>query len=95
MSWALSPELYAGWTLDRASVSSQGLSPSGMTVEEFQERAVAENGIFVVREGEGGNREVGGETKYYHDAGGLLALGPVDLDVRGQTYSQSKRAELC
>lgn len=36
----LSPKIYAGSTLAKANVSGQSLSPSEMTVEEFQENAI-------------------------------------------------------
>ena len=50
----LSRQMYADSSLVRANVSSNKLSPSGMSVEEFRTKAVEENGLFVVRE-----REVG------------------------------------
>ena len=46
----LSRKMYADSSLVRANVSGHNLSPSGMTVEEFREKAVEENGLFIVRE---------------------------------------------
>ena len=46
----LSPNMYADSTLVKANVCDNGLYPSKMTVEEFQEKAVEENGLFVVKE---------------------------------------------
>ena len=46
----LSRQVYADSSLVRANVSSSWLSPSGMSVEEFKEKAVEENGLFVLRE---------------------------------------------
>ncbi len=42
----LSPEMYADASLVKANGSSFGMVPSGMTVAEFQELAVEENGLF-------------------------------------------------
>jgi hypothetical protein len=38
----LSPKMYADSTLVKVNVSSHGLSPSEMTAQEFQEKALAE-----------------------------------------------------
>jgi transposase len=79
----LSPKMYADSTLVKANVRDNGLSPSEWTVEEFQEKAVKENGLFVVKEAK---RDEGGliqeETKYYQDARGWIPLNPADLDAR-------------
>jgi transposase len=92
----LSPKMYADSTLVKANVCGRELFPSGMTVEEFQEKAVKENGLFIVKEikrGEGGLlRE---ETKYYQDARGRVPLSPVDLDARWRTHCHSEPTKLC
>jgi len=92
----LSPKMYADSTLVRANVSSYGLSRSEMTVEEFQEKAVKDNGLFVVKEV---RRDEGGliqeEPKYYQDARGRIPLNPVDLDARWRTHSHSEPTKLC
>ena len=46
----LSRQMYADSSLVRANVSGRNLSRSGMSVEEFKEKAVEENGLFVLRE---------------------------------------------
>jgi transposase len=92
----LSPKMYADSTLVKANVSGHGLSPSEMTVEEFQEKAVKENGLFVVKEvkiDEGGL--VQEETRYYQDAKGRVPLSPVDLDARWRTHCHSEPTKLC
>jgi transposase len=92
----LSPKMYADSTLVKADVSSQNLPPSEMTVKEFQEKAIQENGLFVVREiGNKDDANTKGQAKYYQDCRGQLALSPVDLDARWLTHSSSKPAELC
>jgi transposase len=62
----LSPKMYADSTLVKANVCDNGLYTSHMTVYEFQEKAVEENGLFAVKEvkrDEDGS--VQEETKYY------------------------------
>ena len=44
----LSPELYVDSSMVKANVNSYGLSRTGMTVEEFQQQAIKENGLFVI-----------------------------------------------
>ncbi len=82
----LSRQMYADSSLVRANVSSRKLSPSGMSVEEFKEKAVEENGLFALREREvdedGGERE---NVSYYQDPKGRLELSPVDTDARWRT----------
>lgn len=46
----LFPRMYADSTLVKANVSGQRLSPSEMTVEEFQKKTIHENSLFVVKE---------------------------------------------
>ena len=87
----LSPKMYVDSTLVKANVSSQGLSPSEMTEEEFQEKAIRENDIFVVSEVEGGEDEpLREEGKYYQDPKGRLPLSTVNPDARLLTYSPSR-----
>jgi IS5 family transposase len=92
----LSPKMYADSTLVKANVCDNGLYPSEMTVEEFQGKAVEENGLFVakrVKRDEGGS--VHEETRYYQDARGRMPLSPVDLDARWRTHSHRKPIKLC
>ena len=92
----LSPKMYADSTLVKANVSGQSLSPSEMTVEEFQEKAIQENGLFVVKETDDKEDATTKEqVKYYQDRQGWLPLSPVDPDARWRTHSSSKPAELC
>jgi transposase len=92
----LSPKMYADSTLVKANVDGRSLSPSEMTVEEFQEKAVQENGIFVVRETSNERSDTTNEqVKYYQDRRGRLPLSSVDPDARWRTHSLSKPAELC
>ncbi len=92
----LSPKMYADSTLVKANVSSQGLSPSEMTVDEFQEKAIRENDIFAIKEvKEDQDEPLQEEVKYYQDAKGRLPLSPVDPDARWRTHSHSKPPELC
>ena len=55
----LSPEMYADSSVVKANVHSHQLSRSGLTVAEFRERAIEENGLFVL--GESGVDENGVE----------------------------------
>jgi transposase len=91
----LSPRLYADASLVQANVGSHGLSPSGMTVTDFQARAVQENGLFVVRGQDDATTEVGDQesTRYFQDPKGHLQVSPVDPDARWRTYG-GKRPDL-
>ena len=78
--------MYADSSLVKANVSSHRLSRIGLTVEEFREQAIEENGLLVLNESgldEGGvARE---ETRYFQDSKGLLPLSSVDTDARWRT----------
>ena len=95
-SGLLSPKMYADSTLVKANVCDRELFPSGMTVEEFQEKAVKENGLFMIKElkrdGDGSVQEA---TKYYQDARGRVPLSPVDLDARWRTHCHTEPTRLC
>jgi transposase len=92
----LSPEMYADSTLVKANVNSQNLSSSEMTVEEFQQKAIQENGLFVVKVTDNKDDDTTkGQVKYYQDCRGRLPLNPADPDARWLTHSLSKPAELC
>ena len=58
---------------------------------EFRERAIEENGLFVLNEsktdGNGAERE---ETRYFQDSKGHLPLSPVDTDARWRTSRPGK-----
>ena len=42
--------MYADSSLVKANVNSHQLARSGLTVEEFREQAIEENGLFVLNE---------------------------------------------
>lgn len=85
----LSRQMYADSSLVKANVSSNGLSPSGMSVDEFRAKAVEENGLFVVREREVDDEEDEKESvSYYQDPKGRLPLSPVDTDARWRTIGK-------
>ena len=91
----LSREMYVDSTLVKANVSGYGLANSGMTVEDFKEQAVEENGLFKVMEttvDEDGARH---ETaRYFQNPKGRLPLNPVDTDARWRT-TRAGRASGC
>ena len=87
--------MYADSSLVRANVNGRKLSPSGMSVEEFREKAVEENGLFVLRErviDEDGEEQE--SVSFYQDPKGRLRLNPVDTDARWRTTRQDRRATL-
>ena len=91
----LSPEMYADSSLVKANVNSRQLSRSGLTVEEFRERAIEEKGLFLLDDS--GVDESGmewEETKYCQDSKGRLPPSPVDTDARWRTSSAGKPPEL-
>lgn len=91
----LTRQMYVDSSLVRANVSGKQLSSSGMTVDEFKEKSVEENGLFVLREE---NPEEDGEEKesvsYYQDPKGRLPLSPVDTDARWRIARNDKRSHL-
>ena len=46
----LSPKMYVDSRFVKANVSSYGLAPSGIIVQEFRQQAIEENGLFTVTE---------------------------------------------
>ena len=87
----LSPEMYVHSSLVKANVSGHSLSPSGMTVSEFKEQAIEENGLFVIAEttvdADGVEHE---EARYFQKPDGRLPLSPVDADARWHTSRPGK-----
>ena len=82
----LLPEMYADSSLVRANVSSHRLSRSGLSVGEFLEQAVEENGLFMLAEAgvdENGTGETG--VRFFQDPKGALPLSTVDTDARWRT----------
>ena len=91
----LSRKVYADSSLVRANVSGHDLSPSGMTVEEFREKAVEENGLLIVREQQADEDGVVRESvSYYQDPKGRLPLSQVDTDARWQSTRHDRRPNL-
>ena len=82
----LSREMYVDSTLVKANVSGYGLAPSGMTVGEFKEQAIEENGLFKFTEAAVDEDGVEHETvRYFQSPEGRLPLSPVDTDARWRT----------
>ena len=77
----LSRQMYVGSSLAKANVSEHGLYPNGMSVEEFRNKAVEENGLFVLSERQVAEDGVERENvRYFQDPKGRLQLNPVDTD---------------
>ena len=91
----LSRQAYVDSSLVRANVSGHYLSPSGMSVDEFKEKAVEENGLFVLRERQVDEDE--GESvreRFFQDSKGRMPLSDVDTDARWRTKRRDKRPDL-
>ena len=71
----LSPEMYVDASLVRANVSGYGLEASGMTAAEFKERAIEENGLFMLTgttvDGDGVEHE---NVRYFQSPEGRMPL---------------------
>ena len=65
--------MYADSSLVKANVNSHQLSRSGLTVDQFREQAIEENGLFVLSESDvdedGVERD---ETRYFQDSKGRI-----------------------
>ena len=87
----LSPELYADSSMVKADVNTYGLSRSGLTVQEFKERAIEANGLFMLPgtavDADGGEQV---EVRYFQDPQGHLPLSPVDTDARWRSSRPGK-----
>ena len=74
----VSPEMSANSSLVKANVNSHQLSRSWLTMKEFREQAIEDNGLFVLSESsvdeDGVERE---GTRNFQDSKGLLRLIPV------------------
>jgi hypothetical protein len=91
----LSPELYVDSSMVKANVNSYGLTRSGMTVEEFKEQTIEENGLFVIARSTTDEEGVGHEeVRYFQDAKGQLPLSPVATDARWRTTRPGKPSGL-
>ena len=86
----LSKQLYVDSSLLRANLALHNLYPSGLTIKEFQEKAIAENGLSVLAEEDGaedgdGEDGRGGRRwrrRYFQDRRGKVQLSEVDLSAR-------------
>ena len=91
----LSPEMYADSSMVKANVNNFGLSRSDLSVDEFKEQAIEENGLFVLASStvdhQGDERQ---EVRYFQDARGQLPLSPVDTDARWRTTRSGKPSGL-
>ena len=91
----LSPKMYADSSMVKANVNNFGLSRSDLSIEEFKEQSIEENGLFVLAsstvDDEGVERQ---EVSYFQDARGQLPLSPVDTDARWRTTRSRKPSGL-
>ncbi len=82
----MSLEMYVDSSLVKADVSGYGLAPSGLTVAEFKEQAIEENGLFKLTDttvdDEGVEHE---EVRYFQSPEGRMPLGPIDTEARWHT----------
>ena len=82
-------------SLVKAHVSGCGLEPSGMTMAEFKEQAIEENGLFMLTAttvaDDGIEHE---EFRYFQSPEGRTPLNPIDTDARWKTASAGKASGL-
>ena len=73
--------MYADSSMVKANVNNFGLSRSDLSVEEFKEQAIGENGLFVLAcstvDHQGDECQ---EVRYFQDARSQLPLSPVDTE---------------
>ena len=91
----LSPEMYVDSSMVKANVNNFGLSRSDLSVEEFKEQAIEENGLFVLASSTVGHQgDERHEVRYFQDARGQLPLSPVDTDARWRSSRPGKPSGL-
>ena len=91
----LSREMYADSSLVKANVNSHQLSRSGLTLAEFREQTIKENGLSVLTESGVDETWVKREEKkYFQDSKGFLTLSPMDTDAPWRTIQPNKSPEL-
>ena len=87
----LSAEMYADSSMVKANVNNFGLSRSDLSVGEFKEQAIEDNGLFVLASStvdlQGDERQ---EVRYFQDARGQLPLSSVDTDARWRNSRPDK-----
>ena len=88
----LSRQMYADSSLVRANVGGHNLSHSGMSVDEFRDKSVEENGLFALRERKvDGNGVESERVRYFQDSRGRSPLNEADTDARWSTNKRNKR----
>ena len=91
----LLPEMYLEASLVKANVSGYDLALSGMTVAEFKEQAIEENGLFVLAETTVGDDGVEhDEVRYFQSPEDRMPLNPVDTDAHWRTTRAGKASGL-
>ena len=91
----LSRQMYADSSLVKANVSGHRLSPSSMSVDEFKNKSVEENGLFVLRERSVDENCVESErVRYLQYSRGRAPISTVDTDARWSTNTRHKRPDL-
>ena len=91
----LSPEMYVDASLVKANVSGYALESSGMSVAEFKEQAIEENGLFLLTQTIMGDDGVKHEAvRYFQSPEGRMPLNPVDTDARWKTTRAGKASGL-
>ena len=91
----LSAEMYVDSTLVKVNVSGYGLAPSGMTVAEFKEQAIEENGLFVITETTVDGDDSQHETAvYFQSPKGRMPLNLVDTAPRWRTTRAGNASRL-
>ena len=87
----LSPEMYADSSMVKANVNCYGLSRRGMTVDEFKEQAIEENGCLCWPVPRLTTKELStGRLSTSRMPGGRLSLSPVDTGVRWRSTGPGK-----
>ena len=87
----LPPEMYADSSLVKANASSHPVSPIGLTIEDFREQAIEENGLFALNDSGADENGVEWEgVRFCQDSKVHLHLSPLDTDARWRTGRLSK-----
>ena len=87
----LPPEMYDDSSLVKANVSRRPVSPIGLTMEDFREQAIEENGLFALNDfGADENGVERKEVGFCQYSKAHLHLGPVDTDARWRAGRQTE-----
>ena len=88
----LSRQMYADSSLVRAYVGGHNLSHSGMSVDEFRDKSVEENGLFALRERKvDGNGVESERVRYFQYSRCRSPLNEADIDARWSANKRNKR----